>query len=124
MRSERTGTDRRLIAIEAVAIEADGCSFIIEDRNAKRFTDAVRDLNVAVTVREHCARVALTRTITDWPLPPLHEVMHAFAANAIDVVHLAADASSLTVVVGERDADRVANVFSRFFQPRRAAVSA
>ena len=112
------------ISLEAVAIEADGCSFIIEDRYVQRFASAVRDLNVAVTVREHCARVALTRTITDWPLPPLHELMHAFESDGIDVVHLTADASSVTVVVGERDADRVAHVFSRFYQPRRNAQTA
>jgi aspartokinase len=104
------------ISVEAVDISVDGCSFIIEGRDAKRFTGAVRDLNVAVTVRERCARVALTRSATDWPLPPLVQLMHAFENDAIDVVHLAADASSVTVIVNEHDADRVGAVFSRFYQ--------
>jgi hypothetical protein len=39
-----------------------------------------------------------------------------FDHDGIDVVHLAADASAVTVVVNEGDAERVGAVFSRFYQ--------
>jgi aspartokinase len=105
------------ITLEAVAINADGCSFIIDSRDSTRFATAIRELNVAVKLRDHCARIALTRNATDWPLPSLGRLMHSLEAESIDVVHLVADANALTVVVDDQDADRVAGVFSRFYQP-------
>jgi hypothetical protein len=105
------------VALEAVAINADGCSFLIDSRDGSRFAKAVRELNVAVKLRDGCARIALTRSATDWPLPSLGRLMQSLEAEKIDVVHLVGDANGLTVVVDEHDADRVAAVFSRFYQP-------
>jgi aspartokinase len=104
------------ITLEAVAIESDGCSFIIDSRDADRFTDAVAELNVAVKLLDHCARVALTRAATDLPLPTIGRVMRAFDDESIDVVHLTGDATALTVVVADREADHVVDVLSRFYQ--------
>jgi aspartokinase len=107
------------ITLEAVAISSDGCSFIIDSRDRTRFADAIRDLdlNLAVKLHDRCARVALTRTATDWPLPSLGRVMQAFDDEGIDVVHLTSDATALTVLVDESEADHVVGVFSRFYQP-------
>ena len=105
------------ISLEAAAITGDGCSFIIDSRDGTRFVSAINDLNVAIKLQDRCARVALTRTATDWPLPSLRRVMEAFDNEGIDVVHLTSDATALTVVVDEREADRVVGLFSRFYQP-------
>jgi aspartokinase len=105
------------ITLEAIAIDTDGCSFIIDSRDGARFATALHDLNVAVKLHDGCARVALTRTATDWPLPSLGRVMAAFYNEAIDVVHLTSDATALTVLVDESAADRVVGIFSRFYQP-------
>jgi aspartokinase len=102
---------------EAVAINDNVCSFIIDSCDGTRFADALHEPNMTVNIREHCARVALTRTATDWRLPSLGRVMQAFDTEGIDVVHLAGDAVALTVLVDEREADHVAGVFSRFYQP-------
>jgi len=109
------------IRLEAVAIDNEGCSFIIDSRDATRFAAAVDELNVAVKLHDHCARIALTRTATDWPLPALGRVMEAFDNEGIDVVHLNGDANALTVIVDEREADHVLGVFSRFYQPASVA---
>jgi aspartokinase len=111
------------ITLEAVVIDGDGCSFIIDSRDGTRFASAIHELNVAVKLHDQCARVALTRTATDWPLPSLGRVMEAFDNEGIDVVHLASDASALTVLVDEREADRVVGIFSRFYQPSASNVS-
>jgi aspartokinase len=111
------------IAMEAVAITGDGCSFIIDSRDGARFASAIVDLNVALKLHDHCARVALTRTATDWPLPSLKRVMEALDNEGIGVVHLTSDATALTVLVDEREADRVAASFSRFYQPAASNVS-
>jgi aspartokinase len=107
------------IMLEAVAIGSDGCSFIIDSRDRARFTTAVHDLDLNVCVKLHdcCARVALTRSATDWPLPSLGRVMQAFDDEGIDIVHLTSDATALTVLVDESEADHVVGVFSRFYQP-------
>jgi aspartokinase len=105
------------IPVEAVAIDEDGCSFIIDSRDALRFANAVAGLNVAVKFHDRCARVALTRSSTDWPLPSLGRVMKAFDDEGIDLVHLTSEANALTVLVDESQADRVVGVFSRFSQP-------
>jgi aspartokinase len=110
------------IPIDAVEISGNGCSFIINSRDGGRFASAIRDLNVAVKFYAHCARVALTRAATDWPLPALKSVMEAFDAAALGIVHLTSDATSVTVVVNEGEADRVVGVLSRFCRP--AAISA
>jgi aspartokinase len=108
------------ITLEAAAINSDGCSFIIDSRDGTRFAAAINELNVAVKLHDRCARVALTRTATDWPLPPLGRVMEAFDNEAIDVVHLTSDATALTVVVDEGEADHVVGILSRFYQPSRS----
>jgi aspartokinase len=105
------------IAVEATAISGDGCSFIIDGRDAARFAAAVQDLNVTVKLHERCARIALTRSSTDWPLPPLKRVMEAFDEADIEIVHLTSDLNALTVLVDEHEADHVVGVFSRFYQP-------
>jgi len=111
------------ITLEAVAINQDGCSFIIDSRDGARFASAIGELNVAVKLHDRCARVALTRTATDWPLPSLGRVMEAFDAEGIDVVHLTSDATALTVLVDEHQADHVVGVFSRFYQPAASSAS-
>jgi aspartokinase len=107
------------IMLEAVAIGSDGCSFIIDSRDRTRFTAEIHalHLNVCVKLHDRCARVALTRTATDWPLPSLGRIMQAFDDEGIDVVHLTSDATALTVLVDEDEADHVVGVFSRFYQP-------
>lgn len=111
------------ITLEAVAIDDEGCSLIIDGRDAARFATAIEGLNVAVKIHEKCARVSLTRTATDWPLPPMRRVMEAFDDEGIDVVHLTGDATALTVIVDEREADHVLSVFSRFYQPAGRSVA-
>jgi hypothetical protein len=66
------------ITLEAVAIDNEGCSFIIDSRSATRFVAAIDELNVALKLHDRCARIALTRSATDWPLPSLGRVMKAF----------------------------------------------
>jgi aspartokinase len=111
------------ITLEAVAIDNEGCSFIINSRDAARFSATVDELNVAVRLRDRCARIALTRTATDWPLPALGRVMKAFDDEGIDVVHLNGDATALAVIVDESEADHVLGVFSRFYQPASRSVA-
>ena len=111
------------IPVEAVAIDEDGCNFIIDSRDASRFAEAIQELNVAVKFHDRCARVALTRSSTDWPLPALGRVMKAFDAEGIDVVHLSSEANVLTVLVEESQADHVVSVFSRFSQPASSNVA-
>ncbi|HEV8020229.1 MAG TPA: hypothetical protein VGP41_03130 [Candidatus Lustribacter sp.] len=111
------------ITLEAVAINDEGCSFIIDSRDAERFANAIDELNVAVKLHDKCARVALTRTPTDWPLPSMGRVMQAFDDEGIDVVHLNGDATALTVIVDEGEADHVLRVFSRFYQPPGRAIA-
>jgi hypothetical protein len=108
------------IPFDAVAISSEGCSFIINGRDEARFAAAIRDLNVAAKVHGHCARVVLTRTVIDRPLPPVRSVMEAFDAASIGIVHLNSDASSLTVLVDERNANRVVEVLSAFYAPPAA----
>ena len=111
------------ITVEAAAINEEGCSFIIDSRDGTRFASAIDKLNVAVKLHDRCARVALTRTATDWPLPSLGRVMEAFDDEGIDVVHLTSDATALTVLVDECEADRVVGVFFRFYQPASRIVA-
>jgi hypothetical protein len=49
--------------------------------------------------------------------------MEALDNEGIGVVHLTSDATALTVLVDEREADRVAAIFSRFYQPAASNVS-
>jgi hypothetical protein len=111
------------ISLEAVAIDNEGCSFIIDSRDGTRFTEAIDELNVAIKLHDRCARIALTRTATDWPLPALGRVMKAFDDEGIDVVRLNGDANALTVIVDESEADHVLGVFSRFYQPASRSVA-
>jgi hypothetical protein len=108
------------ITLEAVVINDDGCSFIIDGRDEARFAKSIGELNVAVKFHEHCARIALTRSATDWPLPSLSSVMEAFDDEGVDVVNLTSDAATLTVLVEEPLADRVVQILSRFYQPSGA----
>jgi aspartokinase len=111
------------IPIDAVAISGDGCSFIMNTRDGGRFASAIRDLNVAIKVHGHCARVALTRAAMDWPLPALKSVMEALDAAALGIVHLTSDATSMAVVVDEAEADRVVGVLSRFYRPAAHSIA-
>jgi hypothetical protein len=77
-------------------------------------------LDVQITLQERCARIALTRAATDWPLPSLGRVLQALDDEGIDVVHLVYDPTALTVLVDEGEADHVARIFSRFYLPATA----
>jgi len=43
------------IAVEAVAITGDGCSFIIDSRDGARFASAIVNLNVALKFHDRLA---------------------------------------------------------------------
>jgi hypothetical protein len=107
---------------EALDVDRSGCRFIINERDASAFTAALANDRAAVTVRAGCARIALTRTATDWPLPPLDRLLLAMNGAGIDIVHLNGDATSMTIVVDEHDADRVVSLLSFAYQ-RPAAVA-
>lgn len=105
---------------EASIIGGDRWSFILDSRDASRFTQALAELDIAATVRDGCSRVTLNRSAADWPLPPLNKVVRAFDAEGIDVVYLTGDTSNITVLVDDCEADRVLNVFLRFSSPAAA----
>ena len=76
----------------------------------------VRELPFAVTCHERCARIAMTRSATDWPLPSPARLLDALDGAGIDVVRISADSTAMTLVVDEGEADAAACVLSQFYQ--------
>ena len=105
---------------EAAVVGTDGCAFVIDSRDAERAREAAEGLDVTLTLHEGCARIALTRNATDWPLPSLDRVLRLLDDAGIAIVHLAGDGSGLTIVVEDSEADRVVNLFSGFYVPAHA----
>jgi aspartokinase len=103
---------------EMVAINSAGCFFTVDERDTARVRAAVASLNVALHLRNSCARVALTRGEADWPLPSLARVLVAIGARGVDVVHVTADASAVNVVVAESDVGQVVGTLAAFCQPK------
>jgi aspartokinase len=97
---------------EALDVDPNGYRLIINDRDESAFVAALAGGRDVITLRGHCARVALTRAATDWPLPSLERLLPAIAAEGIDIVHLSGDAASMTIVVDEHDADRVVSLLT------------
>jgi hypothetical protein len=112
------------IALESVEFNGSECCVVVDARKASRLAAVIRDLDIAVTVRDKCACLTLTRAATDLPLPPLARVMQLLDDEAIDVVHLTADLTALKMVVDESEADHVAGLLLGYYDPRTARLSA
>jgi aspartokinase len=104
------------ITLEGVAATGTTCTFMIEGRDTARFASAIRDLGFSVKCHERCARIAMTRSATDWPLPSPARLLEALEVAGIEIVRVSADGTAMTLVVDESDASAVACVLSRFYQ--------
>jgi aspartokinase len=104
------------ITLEGVAVTGTACAFTIDGRDTARCMGAIRELPFAVTCHERCARIAMTRSATDWPLPSPARLLDALEGAGIDIVRISADSTAMTLVVEESAADAAACVLSQFYQ--------
>jgi aspartokinase len=119
-RCESTLFERLAAArIEAsmVAVNDGGCAFVVDEHDLEGLRQAVRSLNVALRVRTRCVRIALSQRRAKRSLPSIGSLMASLAEAGICVIHLAADAQTLTVLVEERDASGTQAALSRCAAP-------
>ncbi len=105
------------IVLDEVNFGTDSGSFAVSRRDALRLESAIRDLNVAVKIRDHCARIVVTRSATDPPLPSIVKLLTLIDEEGIGVVSFDANTTSLTMLVDENDSDRVTSAVERLLQP-------
>ena len=92
-----------------LAVNAAGWSLVVDEYDGEELRAAVRSLNLALRMRSRCARVTFVRH-GNGTIPGGDLVLAALAQAGIAVVHLAAEAEALAVVVDERDASRTQTV--------------
>jgi aspartokinase len=105
------------IAVSMVGVNDEGCALAVDEYDLDGLRKAAQQLNIALRVRTHCARILITEPGVDPPLPPVSSVLAAMAEAEIGVIHLATGSDGLAILVDERDAARAQTVFVDFAVP-------
>lgn len=100
------------VGISMVAVHDGGCAFAVDEYDLADVREAMKSLNLALSVRTRCARVALTGVGAGASNRTVSAVLGAIAEAGIGLIHLSSGVSDVTVLVAERDAARAQALMS------------
>ena len=103
------------ISIDQVAINQSGVSFVVAGDRGTELRSLLGDLNLAVRVREGCAKLSIVGAgMRELPGVVLR-VVEALSAENVEVIHLTDSNVTISVLVPEIDAARAERaVFDAF----------
>ncbi len=106
---------RAEISIDQVAINQSGVSFVVAGDRGNELRALLGDLNLAVRVREGCAKLSIVGAgMRELPGVVLR-VVEALSAENVEVIHLTDSNVTISVLVPEPDAARAERaVFDAF----------
>jgi aspartate kinase len=111
----------RDISIDMINVNAAGVFFIVDSSKIEVVRDELRDLNLAVRVRTHCAKLAIVGAGMRGTPGVMYRVVHALMQAGIEIIHSTDSNITITVLVPEDDGVRAEQALHDYFRIGRPA---
>ncbi|GAC1498930.1 MAG: aspartate kinase [Vulcanimicrobiaceae bacterium] len=94
------------VSIDQVNINSAGIFFVVGERDGARVRPMLADLNMAVRVREHCAKLSIVGAGMRGTPGVIVRIVEALSAANIEIIHCTDSNITISIVVPERDVAR------------------
>ena len=113
----------RQISIDQVNINTAGVFFVVKAAEAGKIRTLLGDLNMAVRVRESCAKLSIVGAGMRGTPGVIHRIVQALSAANVEIIHCTDSNITVSIVVPQKDAERAEAAVHDFFQLDREALS-
>jgi len=128
--TKRAELDRQLlhriaqsgVSIDMINVNAAGVFFVCDHENVEVVRDELRDLNLAVRIRPHCAKISIVGAGMRGTPGVMYRVVRAVTDAGVEIIHSTDSNITISVLVPEEDAQRAEQALhDAFHLGRRAA---
>ncbi|TAM87881.1 aspartate kinase [bacterium] len=106
---------RRGISIDLINVNRAGVFFAVESYNLPVVREELRDLNMAVRVRESCAKLSIVGAGMRGTPGVMYRVVQALEAQGVEIIHSTDSNITISILVREEDATKAEQGIHDYF---------
>ena len=111
----------RDISIDLINVNTAGVFFVVESEMVEAVRRELGDLNLAVRVRPHCAKLSIVGAGMRGTPGVMYRVVQALSDGGIEIIHSTDSNITISILVDEEDAGRAEQVIHDYFKLGRTA---
>ncbi|MGA3035983.1 MAG: aspartate kinase [Vulcanimicrobiaceae bacterium] len=112
----------RGISIDMINVNAAGVFFVCDHENVDNVREELRDLNLAVRIRPHCAKISIVGAGMRGTPGVMYRVVRSVSDGGVEIIHSTDSNITISVLVPEEDAQRAEQALhDAFHLGRRSA---
>ena len=112
----------RGISIDMINVNAAGVFFVCDHENVETVREELRDLNLAVRIRPHCAKISIVGAGMRGTPGVMYRVVRSVSDAGVEIIHSTDSNITISVLVPEEDAQRAEQALhDAFHLGRRSA---
>jgi aspartate kinase len=112
----------RGISIDMINVNAAGVFFVCDHENVENVREELRDLNLAVRIRPHCAKISIVGAGMRGTPGVMYRVVRSVSDAGVEIIHSTDSNITISVLVPEEDAQRAEQALhDAFHLGRRSA---
>ena len=96
----------RSISIDMINVNAAGVFFVCDHENVENVREELRDLNLAVRIRPHCAKISIVGAGMRGTPGVMYRVVRSVSDAGVEIIHSTDSNITISVLVPEEDAQR------------------
>jgi len=96
----------RGVSIDMINVNAAGVFFVCDLENVDVVRDELRDMNLAVRIRTHCAKISIVGASMRGTPGVMYRVVRAVTDAGVEIIHSTDSNITISVLVPEEDASR------------------
>ncbi|MBV8150053.1 MAG: aspartate kinase [Candidatus Eremiobacteraeota bacterium] len=122
--TQRAALDRQLLrriaergaSIDMINVNSAGVFFVCDSENVEVVREELRDMNLAVRIRSHCAKISIVGAGMRGTPGVMYRVVRAVVDAGVEIIHSTDSNITISVLVPEEDADRAEQALHDAFQ--------
>ena len=112
----------RGISIDMINVNAAGVFFVCDHENTETVREELRDMNLAVRIRPHCAKISIVGAGMRGTPGVMYRVVRSVSDAGVEIIHSTDSNITISVLVPEEDAQRAEQALhDAFHLGRRSA---
>jgi aspartate kinase len=113
----------RGISIDMVNVNDAGVFFLVDDEHAEHVRPALADLNLALRMRPHCAKISIVGAGMRGTSGVIYRVVKAISDAGIEIIHSTDSNITISILVASDQADAAEQALHDTFRLGRGAVA-
>ena len=122
--AKRAELDRQLlqriaergVSIDMINVNAAGVFFVCDHENVDVVREELRDMNLAVRIRTHCAKISIVGASMRGTPGVMYRVVRSVTDAGAEIIHSTDSNITISVLVPEEDAQRAEQALHDAFQ--------